>query len=416
MSKLIVKGGNKLVGEVNISGAKNSVLPILAATVLNGGTNVIHNIPNLSDVSTMTKILVAVGCSVKKEGNTVIIDSSGLNNFEIPEYLVREMRSSIVVMGAMLSRCGKVRISYPGGCELGPRPIDLHLKSLKEMGATIKEEHGFLLCEASKLKGTEIQLDFPSVGATENIMLAATYAEGTTIIRNAAREPEIKDLQNFLNKVGVRVTGAGSATIRIEGVKKLKDVEHRIIPDRIVAGTFLTAAAITKGEVLISNVVPEHIQSILFKLKEAGCTLSVYKNSVKLIGPQKVNAIESIKTMPYPGFPTDMQSQILSLMSVCDGIAIFTENIFENRYKHANELTRMGANIKIDGRVAIVRGVEKLSGATVSANDLRGGAALIIAGLVAEGTTIIENTHHIDRGYDNIDGLLANLGADIKKQ
>lgn len=416
MGKLIVRGGNKLAGEVDVSGAKNSVLPILAATVLNGGMNVIHNIPNLSDVSIMIKILVAVGCSVKKEGSTVIVDSSGLNNYEIPEYLVREMRSSIIVLGSMLARCGQVRISYPGGCELGPRPIDLHLKALREMGAVIKEEHGFLICDAKKMKGTEIQLDFPSVGATENIMLAAVFAEGTTTIRNAAREPEIRDLQNFINRVGGKVTGAGSATIRIEGVKKLKDVEHQIIPDRIVAGTFLAAAAITKGEIVLNNVIPEHLQSILFKLKEAGCTISIYKNSIRLNAPNKIKAIESIKTMPYPGFPTDMQSQILSLMALSDGITIFTENIFENRYKHAYELTRMGANIKIDGRVAIVKGVDKLSGATVAAHDLRGGAALIIAGLAAEGTTLIENTHHIDRGYDNIDGLLIKLGADIKKQ
>lgn len=416
MGKLLVSGGNVLAGEVDIGGAKNSVLPILAATVLNSGINTIHNIPNISDVSIMIKILVAVGCSVKKEGSTVIVDSSGLNNFEIPEHLVREMRSSIVFLGSMLARCGEVRISYPGGCELGPRPIDLHLKSLKEMGASIKEEHGFLICDAKALKGTEIQLDFPSVGATENIMLAAVFAEGVTTIRNAAREPEIKDLQNFINRVGGKVTGAGSATIRIEGVKKLKDVEHQIIPDRIVAGTFLAATAITKGEITINNVIPEHLQSILFKLKEAGCSLTIYKNSVKLIAPQKIKAIESIKTMPYPGYPTDMQSQIMSLMAVSDGITIFTENIFENRYKHAYELTRMGANIKIDGRVAIIKGVDKLSGATVAANDLRGGAALIIAGLAAEGTTIIENTHHIDRGYDNIDGLLVKLGADIKKQ
>ncbi|QUH26769.1 UDP-N-acetylglucosamine 1-carboxyvinyltransferase [Serpentinicella alkaliphila] len=416
MGKLIVRGGNKLAGEVDVSGAKNSVLPILAATVLNGGMNVIHNIPNLSDVSIMIKILVAVGCSVKKEGSTVIVDSSGLNNYEIPEYLVREMRSSIIVLGSMLARCGQVRISYPGGCELGPRPIDLHLKALREMGAVIKEEHGFLICDAKKMKGTEIQLDFPSVGATENIMLAAVFAEGTTTIRNAAREPEIRDLQNFINRVGGKVTGAGSATIRIEGVKKLKDVEHQIIPDRIVAGTFLAAAAITKGEIVLNNVIPEHLQSILFKLKEAGCTISIYKNSIRLNAPNKIKAIESIKTMPYPGFPTDMQSQILSLMALSDGITIFTENIFENRYKHAYELTRMGANIKIDGRVAIVKGVDKLSGATVAAHDLRGGAALIIAGLAAEGTTLIENTHHIDRGYDNIDGLLVKLGADIKKQ
>lgn len=416
MSKLIIDGGNRIGGEVRVGGAKNSVLPILAATVLNGRINVVHDIPKLLDVDIMEKILTSLGCSVKRENGTIIVDSSELTNYEIPEELVREMRSSIIFLGAMLSRCGKVKISYPGGCEIGPRPIDLHLKSLREMGAKIEEKHGFLTCEATKLRGCDIQLDFPSVGATENIMLAAIFASGTTVIRNAAREPEIIDLENFLNAMGAKVSGAGTATIRIEGVEKLYDVEHNIIPDRIVAGTYLIATAITKGEIVLKNVIHEHLQSTLYKLRESGCIVQIYNHSLKLIAPKEIKAVESIRTLPYPGYPTDMQAQMMALMTLSDGITIITENIFENRYKHANELVRMGANIKVDGRIAIVKGVTKLSGATVVAQDLRGGAALIVAGLAAEGTTIVENIKHVERGYENIHEVLGTLGAKIRKQ
>ncbi|MBU5677297.1 UDP-N-acetylglucosamine 1-carboxyvinyltransferase [Alkaliphilus sp. MSJ-5] len=416
MSKLIIDGGNRIGGEVRVGGAKNSVLPILAATVLNGGINVVHDIPKLLDVDIMEKILTSLGCSVKRENGTIVVNSKELTNYEIPEELVREMRSSIIFLGAMLSRCGKVKISYPGGCEIGPRPIDLHLKSLREMGAKIEERHGFLTCEATKLRGSDIQLDFPSVGATENIMLAAIFAKGTTVIRNAAREPEIIDLENFLNAMGAKVSGAGTATIRIEGVEKLYDVEHNIIPDRIVAGTYLIATAITKGEIVLKNVIHEHLQSTLYKLRESGCIVQIYNHSLKLIAPKEIKAVESIRTLPYPGYPTDMQAQMMSLMTLSDGITIVTENIFENRYKHANELVRMGANIKVDGRIAIVKGVAKLSGATVVAQDLRGGAALIVAGLAAEGTTIVENIKHVERGYENIHEVLGTLGARIRKQ
>ncbi len=413
MSRLIINGGNRIYGETRIGGAKNSVLPILAATVLNGGINIVHDIPKLLDVDIMEKILVSLGCSVKREKETIIVDSKQLINYEIPEELVREMRSSIVFLGAMLSRYGKVKASYPGGCEIGIRPIDLHLKSLREMGATINEEHGFLICEAKQLKGCDIQLDFPSVGATENIMLAAVLAKGVTVIRNAAREPEIIDLENFLNAMGAKISGAGTATVYIKGVRKLHDVEHHIIPDRIVAGTYLVAAAITEGEIVLKNIVHEYLQSVLYKLRECGCMIQIYNNSLRLIAPRKIKAIESIRTLPYPGYPTDMQAQMMALMSLSDGTTIFTENIFENRYKHVNELIRMGANIKIDGRIAVVKGVRKLSGATVIAQDLRGGASLVLAGLAAEGKTIIENIKHIDRGYENINDVLNELGADI---
>lgn len=417
MSRLIVSGGNKIHGEIKINGAKNSVLPILAATVLNSGINIIHDVPKLLDVYVMEKILTSLGCSVKRENGTIIVDSGQLTSYEIPEELVREMRSSIIFLGAMLSRCGKVKVSYPGGCEIGLRPIDLHLKSLREMGTKIREEHGFLICEATpRLVGCDIQLDFPSVGATENIMLAAVLAKGVTIIRNAAREPEIVDLGNFLNVMGARITGAGTTSIRIEGVEKLHSVEHNIIPDRIVAGTYLVAAAITGGEIVLKNIVHEHLQSILYKLRECGCTIQIYNHSLRLTAPEEIKAVEFIRTLPYPGYPTDMQAQMMALMSLNNGTTIFTENIFENRYKHANELVRMGANIKVDGRIAVVRGVKKLSGATVVAQDLRGGAALILAGLAAEGKTIIENIKHIDRGYEDIHNILGDLGAEIIRQ
>ncbi|MBM7614586.1 UDP-N-acetylglucosamine 1-carboxyvinyltransferase [Alkaliphilus hydrothermalis] len=415
MSKYVIVGGNKLSGEVRVGGAKNSVLPIMAATVLNGKLNVLHDIPELSDVIVMTKILRSIGCSVKREGSSLVVDSSEMNGCEIPEDLVREMRSSIIFLGAVLARYGKVIISYPGGCEIGPRPIDLHLRSLREMGANITEKHGFLFCEAKELRGAEIQLDFPSVGATENIMLAAVFAKGTTIIRNAAREPEIIDLANFINSMGGKISGAGSATVSIEGVTELEEVEHQIIPDRIVAGTYLAAAAITRGSIMLNNVIPEHLQSILYKLKECGCHVVCKNNTIRLDAPDKLIAIDSIKTLPYPGYPTDMQSQMMALMTVSDGISVFIETIFENRFKHSEELMRMGANIKVDGRVAIVKGVNKLTGATVNAKDLRGGAALILAALAAEGKTVVEKGHHIERGYDYLDEVLRSVGADIQR-
>ncbi|KAB3538584.1 UDP-N-acetylglucosamine 1-carboxyvinyltransferase [Alkaliphilus pronyensis] len=307
-------------------------------------------------------------------------------------------------------------LSQPGGCEIGPRPIDLHLRSLRELGANIEEKHGFLICEAKELKGAEIQLDFPSVGATENIILSAVFAKGTTIIRNAAKEPEIIDLERFINRMGGKVKGAGTATVTIEGVEKLHDVEHGIIPDRIVAGTYLVAAAITGGKIELTNVIPEHLQSVIYKLRESGCRVDVKNRAISLEAPDKLISIDSLKTLPYPGFPTDMQSQMMALMSVADGISIFVETIFENRFKHAEELTRMGANIKVNGRIALIKGVKRLTGAKVTAKDLRGGAALILAALAAEGETIIENIKHIDRGYDNIHGIIEGLGGKIIKR
>lgn len=414
MEKYIINGGSRLVGEISIQGAKNSVLPILAATVISGKTSTIYNIPKLRDVDIMTKILTSLGAKVVLDDNVINVDSSGVNNISLPEELVREMRSSIILMGAMLSRFGEVKIAFPGGCEIGPRPIDLHLKSLRQMGATIEEAHGFLDCKTTGLKGCDIQLDYPSVGATENIILAAITAEGITTIRNAAREPELIDLQNYLNEAGAKVIGAGTSIIIIEGVKSLQSCIHRIIPDRIVAGTYITAAAITKGEVVIKNIITDHLLSIIAKLKETGVIIYANGSSLKVIGPNKLYALEMLQTLPYPGFPTDMQAQLMTLLSIANGTSIVNETIFENRFKHAEELTRMGASIKTFGKVAVIKGVKELTGAKVFAKDLRGGAALVLAGLVAQGTTEIENIYHICRGYENMENNLKKLGVDIR--
>ncbi|SKC78824.1 UDP-N-acetylglucosamine 1-carboxyvinyltransferase [Maledivibacter halophilus] len=417
MSKYLINGGKKLKGELEISGAKNAVLPILAASVINGGKSVINGFPDLRDVDIMIEILKSIGCRVKKSSKSIIVDSKNIFTQEIDESLVREMRSSIFLMGPMLARFGKIKISYPGGCEIGHRPIDLHLKGLREMGVKISESHGFLECSVDHLKGAEIHLDYPSVGATENIMLSAVLANGKTYIRNAAKEPEIVDLQEYLNAMGAKVNGAGTSVIEIIGVDSLSDVNHRIIPDRIVAGTILAAAAITKSEITITNVIQDHIVSVISKLKEVGCMIleKENKDEIKIIPPTILKPVDIIRTLPYPGFPTDMQPQFMSLLSLAQGTSIVTETVFENRFKHTEELMRMGAKIKVDGRVAVIKGVNELTGAKVEAKDLRGGAALVIAGLAAEGTTIVENIKHIERGYDKFDLMLRKLGADIKR-
>ncbi|MBU5426793.1 UDP-N-acetylglucosamine 1-carboxyvinyltransferase [Tissierella pigra] len=415
MEKYIINGGSRLTGELSISGAKNAVLPILAATVIGGNKSTITNIPNLRDVQIMKEILLTLGCTVEYDGSTMIVDSKPLNQIVVPEELVREMRSSIILMGAMLSRTGEVILSYPGGCEIGPRPIDLHLKAIRDMGAEIEESHGHLHCKVTRLKGAEIQLDYPSVGATENIILAGVKAEGTTIIRNAAREPEIIDLQNYLNKAGAKVSGAGTSVIVIEGVDEFRDVNHSIISDRIVAGTIMTAAAITGGDIIINNIVIDHVLSIIAKLREAGVIIYTNGNSMKVMGPRKINSIEMLQTLPYPGFPTDMQAQMMTLLTVASGTSIISETVFENRFKHAEELARMGANIKTFGKVAVIKGVKELTGAKTTAKDLRGGAALVLAGLIARGTTEVYDIYHIERGYENLHLILQKLGADITK-
>jgi len=416
MDRYVINGGHRLEGEIKIDGSKNSVLPVLAATIISGKESVIHNVPELKDVDLLIGLLRTIGCKCFFENNTLIVKSNNQLESFIPEKPVREMRSSIILMGAMLARHGQVKISYPGGCEIGPRPIDIHLSGLRKMGAKITEAHGYINCECNELRGEEISLDYPSVGATENIMLAATTAQGVTIIQNAAKEPEIIDLQNFLNGMGARIIGAGTSTVKIEGVKEFHDVEHTVIPDRIVAGTLMAAAAITGGNILLNNVIIEHLKSVSSKLSECGCIITEYENSLQIICNRKLKAVEVIKTLPYPGFATDMQAQMMAVMTVAKGTSIFIETVFESRYKHVEELMKMGASIKVDGRTAIVRGAKRLTGAEVRAGDLRGGAALVIAGLAAEGTTTVDNVKlHIDRGYDKLENKLVKLGADIHR-
>lgn len=416
LGKYIIHGGKRINGEMRVGGAKNSVLPIFAATILSGGECIIHDCPVLKDVEIMIDILKVLGCSVKREGHTVIIDSSADISCEVPDFLVRKMRSSIVLLGALISRARKAKICFPGGCDIGPRPIDLHLKGLEQLGITINESHGTIYCEASKIRGTDIHLDYPSVGATENILLAAVLADGITVIRNAAKEPEIADLQCFLNKMGAKISGAGTNSIYIEGVKRLKSAEHTIIPDRIVAGTYLSAAASTGGSIKINNVNIEHIQPIIAKLKESGCTIRTDGISVSLDAPKRLRAVETLRTLPYPGFPTDMQAPIMALLCKAKGTSMIIETVFENRFKHVEDLNCMGADIKVDGRIAVIRGKTRLMGSNVVARDLRGGAALVIAGLGAEGNTVINGIEHIDRGYENLHTYLQQVGCDIVRE
>ena len=412
MSSYIIEGGNRLEGVVDISGSKNASLPIIAASILNGGVSKLYNVPNIHDTQITLKILKILGCKVDKKNGKIIIDSSRMDNHEIPEDLMRQMRSSVVLAGAILARFKNAIFTYPGGCDIGSRPIDLHLKALRKLGINIDETSGYIKCKCDKIVGAEIHLDFPSVGTTENVILASVFAEGETILTNAAMEPEIKDLQNFLNRMGAKVEGAGTNVIKITGVKKLKDVSYNIMPDRIEAGTFLCAAATTSGKVQLNNVVPEHIGPIINKLDECGCKFEINKNSVTIDAPKKLKSID-IKTMPYPGFPTDMQSVFTAMLSTAKGTSVIVENIFENRYRYTNELKRMGAKINIEGKIAIVKGVRKLNGATVEATDLRGGAAVVIAGLVAKGKTKVNNIEYILRGYENLDKKLNKLGAKI---
>ncbi len=413
MSKLIIKGGRKLTGTLDIQGAKNAVLPILAASILTKGKSVIHNCPELNDVGVTVEILKFLGADVNREGTSLIIDASGELGYDIPEDLMRKLRSSIVFMGAILGRSKRAKISSPGGCELGPRPIDLHIAALSELGVSIKETDGFLECDGTDICPKEIALTFPSVGATENIMLATCIGDGLTTIKNAAKEPEIVDLANFLNKMGAKICGAGTDTIYIEAVEKLLGTEYTIMSDRIVAVTYLCAAAVTGGEIEIKNVTPDDFGVCLEYLARSGAKIGVGENNVILKAPKRLKAIEYIETKPYPLFPTDAQSLFLSMLCTADGKSMIRENIFKSRFGVCDELKKMGADITVGAQTALIKGKRTLRGAKVTAPDLRGGAGLIIASLAANGITEIDKPCYIDRGYENIEENLASLGAQI---
>ena len=414
MEKIIVKKSQNLHGNIKVDGSKNSILPILAATLLSEEECIIHDIPKLQDVKIMCKLLETLGAKVEKIGaNTLRISAENITTCEAPYELISKMRASFLVMGPLLARCKNAKVYMPGGCAIGTRPIDLHLKGFKYLGSEIKSENGYVNAYTEKLVGKEIYLDFPSVGATENIIMAASLAEGDTIIENAAEEPEIVDLANFINSMGGNIVGAGTKTIRIKGVKKLHKTEHTVIPDRIEAGTYMVAAAATGGDIMVENVVPSHLQPIIAKLREAGVTIEEYDDKIRVVSGGSIKPVD-IKTLPYPGFPTDMQAQFMAMLSKADGTSIINETIFENRFMHVNEMSRMGLNARVEGNSAILKGNSHLSGAKVRATDLRAGAALIIAGLLADRETEITEVYHIKRGYSNIVEKLQNLGADIR--
>jgi len=416
LDKIIVRGGNRLQGTVQVEGAKNAVLPVIAATLLaSEGKSVIRNVPQLSDVYTINEVLRHLNSEVTFDGNVVTVDASRELFIEAPFEYVRKMRASVLVMGPLLARTGKARVALPGGCAIGSRPIDLHLKGFEAMGATVNVGNGFIEATSkSRLQGAKIYLDFPSVGATQNIMMAAALAEGVTTLENCAKEPEIVDLANFLNEMGANVTGAGTEVMKIEGVEKLHAADHTIIPDRIEAGTFMVAAAMTQGDVLVKGAIPEHLSAVIAKLEEMGVTIIEEETGLRVIGPKRLKAID-IKTMPHPGFPTDMQSQMMALLLLAKGTSMITETVFENRFMHVEEFRRMNADIKIEGRSVIINGPIDLQGAEVAATDLRAAAALIIAGLKAKGITRVTELKHLDRGYLNFHHKLAALGADIER-
>ena len=412
MPNYIIEGGKKLEGGVTISGSKNASLPIMAGAILNSGVTKLYNIPNIKDTNITEQILRFLGCKIKKSNNKIEINAKNIKKNEIPENLMHQMRSTVILAGALIGKFKEAKFSYPGGCDIGARPIDLHLKSFEKLGINIVEDSGFIICKCDKITGANIDLDFPSVGATENIILASVYAEGKTKISNAAMEPEIIDLANFLNKMGAKIEGAGTNVITINGVTKLKDISYTVMPDRIEAGTMLCMVAATGGKVSLNNVVPTHISPILNKLKECGCKIEEGKNSVYMEAPRRLKAT-NIKTMPYPGFPTDMQSIFASMLTTAKGTSIIIENIFENRYRYIPELKRMGVKANIEGKTAVIAGVRKLSGTTVKCTDLRGGAALVVAGLIAKGKTKVTDIGYILRGYEKLDEKLRRLGASI---
>ncbi len=417
MAKFIIEGGNVLVGDVTVSGGKNAVLPIMAASIMADSPCVLHNAPNLIDVKVMTEMLREIGVIVEKSNSakqTLNIDPTSLNSHVVNETLVRQVRSSIFLMGPLTAKLGKAKMSYPGGCNIGLRPIDQHLKGLRALGVNFTKAHGQIIAVANRLRGTDIHLDIPSVGATENTMMCAVLANGVTIIRNAAKEPEIVDLQNFLNTMGAKIHGAGTDIIRIEGVKHLKGCEYTIMPDRIEVGTLMIASAITEGDVYLRNALPEHVQAVISKLREAGTIISFQNNGIRVKGSPEIKPID-LMTLPYPGFPTDIQPQMMALTSIAKGTSVISETIFESRFKQAEELGRMGAKIRTEGRTAIIKGVPNLSGAKVVSSDLRSGASLVLAGLSAEGKTTVSNIENVDRGYERLEQKLTALGATISR-
>ena len=415
MDKYIIDGGKKLYGTVDIQGAKNSVLPLLAGSILTDKPVKIRGVPMISDVENMLRILIELGCKAERDGDCAMIDSANAVSHELPARLTKELRSSVFMLGSVLTRFRRAKIAYPGGCDIGLRPIDLHLKGLRRLGVKIVEENGFISCSADLLKGAEILLDFPSVGATENIILAAVKAEGRTLIRNAAKEPEIVDLQNFLNAMGAKVQGAGGSTIVIDGVKKLHGVEYEAMGDRIEAGTFLIAAATCGGEIETKGLNSENIAALLHKLSENGCKIYTKNDRIILSSTGQLKATDIVETMPFPGFPTDLQAQYSALCCTASGTSLVVENLFETRYKYAAQLKRMGADITVRDRTAVIRGVEKLHGSSVTAEDLRGGAALVIAALKAEGKSTVMDLSYVDRGYSEFEYKLKKLGAQIKR-
>lgn len=413
MKSYIIEGGKKLEGTVKISGSKNASLPILAATILSEKTNKLYNVPQIKDTKTTLEILKLLGCKIKQNSGKIEINSKHITKTEIPEHLMREMRSTVIMAGALLGRFKEVTFSYPGGCDIGSRPIDLHINAFKKLGVEITEEAGFIKCKANKIIGTNIDLDFPSVGATENIILATVLSTGTTTINNAAMEPEIIDMVQFLKKMGAKIQGEGTNQIIIDGVEKLSGVSYNIMPDRIEAGTILCAVAATGGNVTLDNVMPEHLTAVINKLEETGCKIEIKNKKITLNAPKKLKSID-IKTMTYPGFPTDLQQIFATMLVKASGTSIIVENIFESRYKYISELRKMGAKVTVEGKTAIIKGARKINATTVVCTDLRGGAALVIAGLMAKGKSRVENIGYIQRGYENLENKLGSLGAKIK--
>jgi UDP-N-acetylglucosamine 1-carboxyvinyltransferase len=414
MDKIVVKGGERLIGEVEVSGSKNATLPIFVASLLAGGVHCFRNVPNLMDVRTIIKVLRNLGVKVGEEGKTYRVDATDLSGYEAPYEMVKTMRASILVLGPLVARMRRATVSLPGGCAIGARPINLHLMGLEAMGAKIELRHGYIEAKADRLKGAEISFDIPTVTGTENLMMAATLAKGKTILQNAAMEPEVVDLAHVLNKMGAKIMGAGTGLVEIEGVESLHAVEHSIIPDRIEAGTLMVAAGLTRGNMKILNCFLPQMESIIHKLRDSGVEIESDGEGVRVVGNRKIRSVD-VKTQPYPGFPTDMQAQFMVLMSLAKGLSVISETIFENRFIHVSELQRMGADIRIQGNTAIIQGVGNLSGAQVMATDLRASASLILAGLAAEGITEVSRVYHLDRGYEGLDQKLAKLGANIKR-